>query len=287
MKKLAKDRAVKKPKEARKVFPKKSWVKICLSVFGMLIWVGVSVIVAQLLIGKIMVLMLGAEKFVQPVWTAVYSALSYIVAMVLVIFVPRAIVIKEVIVNDGEKDGAVQHAHIFYPSSDREGLGLRGLPTWTDIGLAPVGFIAYLLLAAGLVALFGLFPWFNASETQELGFSVYVTGFDRAVAFLTLVVVAPIAEEVIFRGWLYGKLRGKLSEKISNRLSVAISILLVSVLFGIVHMQWNVGVNVFAMSVVLCGLREITGTIYSGILLHMLKNGVAFYLLYVLGGGLA
>ena len=71
--------------------------------------------------------------------------------------------------------------------------------------------------------------------------------------------------------------------KVSDLWAMIISIFLVSLTFGIVHLQWNVGVNVFAMSIVLCGLREITGTIYAGILLHMLKNGVAFYLLYVLG----
>ena len=68
--------------------------------------------------------------------------------------------------------------------------------------------------------------------------------------------------------------------------AILIANLLVSVLFGLVHMQWNVGINVFAMSVVMCALREITGTIYAGILLHMLKNGVAFYLLYVAGMGI-
>ena len=62
-----------------------------------------------------------------------------------------------------------------------------------------------------------------------------------------------------------------------------LSMLLVSLVFGLVHFQWNVGVNVFAMSIVLCGLREITGTIYSGIILHILKNGLAFYLIYVIG----
>ena len=41
----------------------------------------------------------------------------------------------------------------------------------------------------------------------------------------------------------------------------------------------------FALSIVLCGLREITGTIHAGILLHMLKNGIAFYLLFVMGMG--
>ncbi|MBQ2637586.1 CPBP family intramembrane metalloprotease, partial [Candidatus Saccharibacteria bacterium] len=58
-----------------------------------------------------------------------------------------------------------------------------------------------------------------------------------------------------------------------------------SVLFAIMHGQWNVGVNVFAMSIVLCLLREMNGTIYSGILLHILKNGVAFVLLYILNIG--
>ena len=143
----------------------------------------------------------------------------------------------------------------------------------------------YLILAAGLVALFSLFPWFNAGEVQEVGFSYYVTGGDRLVAFLTLVVVAPIAEEIIFRGWLYGRMREGLLKKVSNKTSTVISIFLVSLLFGIVHLQWNVGVNVFALSLVLCALREVTGTIHAGILLHMLKNGIAFYLLFVMGIG--
>ena len=101
--------------------------------------------------------------------------------------------------------------------------------------------------------------------------------------FLTLVVMAPIAEEIIFRGWLYGKMRNALLHKIPEVWGMVISTFIVSLMFGIVHLQWNVGVNVFALSVVLCALREITGTIYAGILTHMIKNGVAFFLLYVIG----
>ncbi|MBR3254373.1 CPBP family intramembrane metalloprotease [Candidatus Saccharibacteria bacterium] len=229
----------------------------------MCVWVFSSVIAAQLVMAKLMILILGTETAQQPVWIAVYSALSYVVAMALIILVPPRI---------AKKWGV-----------SRKGLGLNDLPTWTDIGLAPVAFIVSLMLAAGLVALFSLFPWFDASQKQELGFSVFIVGWDRIIAFITLVVVAPIAEEVIFRGWLYGKIREVLTDKVSEKVAIIISILIVSVLFGLVHLQWNVGVNVFALSVVLCGLREITGTIYAGILTHMLKNGVAFYLLYVIG----
>lgn len=257
-----------------------TWWKIALAALGMMIWVGTSVIVSQLVIGYLMIWIIGAESFVQPVPTAIYSALSYVLAMVLIIFIPPRVAVKWKIVKDkkpvsqGKKAGA---------KITRESLGLKGWPTWTDIGLAPAGFIAYLILAWLLTTLFSLFPWFNVAEAQDVGFSYYVVGVDRIIAFVVLVVVAPIAEEIIFRGWLYDKLRGKFLEKYSNMVSVIWSCFLVSLLFGVIHLQWNVGVNVFAMSLVLCVLREITGTIYAGILLHMLKNGVAFYLLYVLG----
>lgn len=245
----------------KKSYINKPAILICL----MCLWVFASVVVAQLLVGNLIILMVGRETFQQPVWTAVYSAAAYVLATILVILIPPRI---------AKKWGIT-----------RRGLGLFGMPTWTDVGLAPVGFIVSLILAAGLVALFSLFPWFNASETQELGFSTLLIGGDRVIAFITLVVVAPIAEEIIFRGWLYGKVREILTDKVNERAAIAIAILIVSILFGLVHFQWNVGVNVFALSIVLCGLREVTGTIYAGILTHMIKNGVAFYLLYVLGIG--
>lgn len=270
-------------KTSRQKSLQKQWWRLALKVLGLLIWVAAAVIVAQLVVGYLMLWTLGRGTFLQPVPTALYSALSYIIALIWILFATPRITTKLKITNR-RKTGD----HYDKTASDvmgRNDLGLSGMPTWTDIGLAPVGFIVATILAAGLVAIFNIFPWFDAEQAQEVGFSIYVTGFDRIIAFVILVLVAPIAEELIFRGWLYGKLRPMLSERMSNAASIAISIFLVSLLFGIIHLQWNVGVNVFAMSVVLCGLREVTGTIYAGILMHMVKNGVAFYLLYVLGIG--
>ena len=249
--------------------PKQPWWKVALSVLGMLAWVFASVVVSQIVVGLLMGLIVGTEALETPVMTTVYSALSYILALVLVVFVPKLIKNKK---ND-KKPGV----------STREELGLKGWPTWTDIGMSLVGFVAQLVLSMLLVGLFNLFPWFDMEQAQDVGYNALNGGLDRVVAFISLVVIAPIAEEIIFRGWLYGKLRRKFSERMSNIGGMILAILLVSLLFGLVHMQWNVGVNVFAMSVVLCGLREITGTIYSGILVHMLKNGMAFYFLYVAG----
>lgn len=270
-------------KTSHRKVPKKQWLALALRVLLLLIWVGAAVIVAQLIVGHLMLWILGRETLKQPVPIAIYSALSYILALVWILFVTPKITVKLKIENETKNGKHLVDSKIAPKAVNREELGLKGLPTWTDIGLAPVGFIAATLLAAGFVAIFNIFPWFDASQAQEVGFNAGVVGFERLLAFVTLVVVAPVAEELIFRGWLYGKLRPMLSEKMSDRASMLISIFLVSLLFGIVHMQWNVGVNVFAMSIVLCGLREVTGTIYAGILMHMIKNGVAFFLLYVLG----
>ena len=269
-----------------------AWTTVILITL-MCAWVVVSVITVQFVVGYLMIHFLGIERFNKPMWTAVYSAISYTIALALVIIAPlllrREHVRKKLHKSTGDdrekpklkKSDLVKRKLL--RSEMRMELGLSGLPTWTDIGLSPIGFIVSLFLAAALVGLFSSFPWFNANEVQDVGFSLYMSSGDRIIAFLTLVVMAPIAEEIIFRGWLYGKIRERLTGRVPEAVGTIISILIVSVLFGLVHLQWNVGVNVFALSVVLCVLREITGTIYAGILTHMIKNGVAFFLLYVLG----
>lgn len=231
----------------------KKILNLSLLALGLTAWTGASVIAGQLIVGYPMIWILG-QKFEEPLWTTVYTALAYTVGLLLCIFIPIKISKKL--------------------RTSKEELGLIGLPTWTDLGLAPIGFIVYLFGAAALTAIFSFFPWFVVDQVQDTGFSNLFSAPDRIIAFVSLAIIAPIAEEIIFRGWLYGKLRA--------RFNLPISMLLVSILFGILHGQWNVGVNVFAMSLVLCGLREITGTIWSGIILHIIKNAIAFYLLYVI-----
>ena len=130
-----------------------------------------------------MVWILGAEKLSQPVWLAIYSTLVYTSSLLLVIFVPKGLAAKRALKNKNTKVAAKG-------SSDREELGLRGLPTWTDIGLAPAGFIVYWLIASGLMAVFEKFPWFNAEEVQNIGFSVYIFGFDRIDGYFNFLSVA-------------------------------------------------------------------------------------------------
>lgn len=152
-------------------------------------------------------------------------------------------------------------------------LGLTRLPTWADIGLSPLAYIVYALIVAVVVAVVSQIPGFPADQAQDVGFKTFGTRLDNLLAFATLVVIAPIAEETLFRGYLYGKLKGYVP--------TVIAALVTSLLFGIVHLQWNVGIDVFVLSLILCGLRSLTGSIWAGVLVHMIKNGVAYYVLFI------
>lgn len=159
-------------------------------------------------------------------------------------------------------------------STSREEVGLVRLPTWADLGLAPVGFVVYFLVTGVVLYIVTLlFPAFDTNQVQQTGFGNLTRQYEYLLAFLTLVVIAPIAEEVLFRGYLYGKLR--------KSAPIWLAMIITSLLFGAVHGQWNVAVDVFSLSLVLCVLREVTGSIWAGILVHMLKNGIAFYLLFI------
>lgn len=239
-------------------------------VIFVLAWAGVALTASQLVIAYPMVWILG-DKFTQPLWTLIYYVLSYAVALGLIICLPPKV--YALISQRKTKSKSVEPKNELQTSATE--LGLQHLPTFVDIGLAPIGYIVYIFAANFITKIMTVFPWFQADQAQVTGFGYFVTTGDRVLAMLALVLVAPIAEEIIMRGWVYGKLR--------NKLKAPVAILLVSALFGLLHGQWNVGVSVFALSVILCSLREITGTIWSGTLLHIISNGIAFYLLYVAG----
>lgn len=155
-------------------------------------------------------------------------------------------------------------------------LGLQQSMSWRDIGLAVAGVIVYVILTAIFMTVAQQFiSGFDATQQQEIGVSRHIFGVDRFLAFVSFVVVAPLAEEIAFRGYLYGKLR-------SVRMPWWLTTIVVSVLFGIAHGQWNVAVDVFALSLVMCTLRQISGTIWAGIIVHSIKNCIAFVGTFVL-----
>lgn len=153
-------------------------------------------------------------------------------------------------------------------------LGIDKKPTLSDFGMAVMAYIAYLVISAVvMLVIIQVIPGFQADQKQELGFESLASGFEYIFAFLALVVMAPLAEELLFRGYLFGRLR--------SYISFIPATIITSALFGLVHGQWNVGIDVFILSIALCYLREKTQSLWPAIFLHATKNGIAFMLLFV------
>lgn len=226
-------------------------------VFAIVAWVVTAFfIAAAVTIGLFFVLEkvgLDLDLLNPAVETTVTAGIMYLLAFAITVGLPKALLNHKTFLKE---------------------LGLDRLPSWFDILIGPLGFIPYVILSMLLITLtVALIPGFNLEETQDVGFNTLTNQLGFILAFITLVVVAPIAEEAMFRGYLYSKLR---------RLTGVISATLItSLVFGLVHLQLNVAIDVFALSIVMCTLREVTGSIWAGILLHMMKNGVAFFLLFV------
>lgn len=155
-------------------------------------------------------------------------------------------------------------------------------PGLKDIGWAFLGFGVYFLLylvIAGLAKV--LFPGLNFNQEQQVGFETARAGGDLVLVFVSLVVLPPIVEEVLARGFLYTGLKSKWP--------TWAAVLVTSVMFAVAHLQfgsgapllWVAAIDTFTLSLVLIYLREKTGNLGAPIVLHMLKNFLAFLLLFV------
>lgn len=160
------------------------------------------------------------------------------------------------------------------PELTKKETGMSRQVTWSDIFITPVAFVLYFVLSAILLFLFARFlPGVDLNQGQSVGFGNINTSFEMILAFLTLIIMAPIAEEVLFRGYLLGAMK----QKVGN----VASVIIVSLVFAFAHGSVNVGIDTFALSVLLCTVRLTSGSIWPSILLHAAKNSLAFYLLFI------
>ena len=167
------------------------------------------------------------------------------------------------------------HQSLYGPIKNKNSLlGFSRKPKVSDVYFLLAGYGAYFV--GNLVVftfLTSFVPGFNFDEKQNVGFENINSQIEYVMAFVVLVVMAPLIEEAIFRGFLFTKVRKQL-----NFWPTAI---VVSLIFGLVHLQWNVGVDVFILSLVLCFVREKTNSIWAGVGIHMLKNLLAFTILFL------
>ena len=148
-------------------------------------------------------------------------------------------------------------------------------PRWRDLGYFLANLpMFYLIDIFAMFAIALIFGSGVVSQQQNIGFATAGQSAWQLVAvFVALVVIPPLVEEALMRGFLFGKLREKLS--------FWTTAIIVSALFAVAHGQFNVGVMTFILSMFNCRLREKTGTIWSGVFLHATVNFLSFGVIFL------
>ncbi len=155
-------------------------------------------------------------------------------------------------------------------------------PMLKDILYALVGFAVYFVMYLVLLAIVKqLVPSLNVNQQQDVGFQNATTTATLVMAFVSLVILPPFAEEIIFRGFVFTGFRRKFG--------FVIATLGTSILFAAPHLLegdgggllWVAGIDTLILSFVLCFLREKTGRLWAGMGVHGLKNGLAFASLFI------
>jgi uncharacterized protein len=148
-------------------------------------------------------------------------------------------------------------------------LGLRRpRPGW--VKTAALGYAIYFGAVLLIIAVVGQ-PEQN-DVADQLGFDQNT--FAAIVAALLIVVVAPICEEIFFRGFFFAGMRSRLSFWPAALISAA--------LFGSVHLtdaNLVAGLQLGILGLVLAAVYERTDSLWSNIAVHMFNNAIAFTLL--------
>lgn len=176
----------------------------------------------------------------------------------------------------------------------RKELGLeQRLPSWLDLGLAPLAYITTLMIGSIIIlTLQKIAPQIDFTQAQQVGFdaTTITQRYELLLVYLTLAVLAPVAEELLFRGYLFGKLRAYLSTTATIAVTAVVFSALHLGLGQLEKLQWNVAIITLLLGVVLGVLRAKTNSVWAGIVLHMIQNTVAFIVLFavpvLLRGGL-
>lgn len=107
----------------------------------------------------------------------------------------------------------------------------------------------------------------SAGEQLALEEGTSISEVEIALLILDAAIVAPIVEELVFRGFLYRYLRA--------RWGIASSVVASSLIFAVVHPALPLMPAIFLLGVALATVAERYSSLYPGMLIHGIHNGIA------------
>lgn len=139
--------------------------------------------------------------------------------------------------------------------------------------------ICFFIVNESIGFLINLIPGITNSSNQEM--IIKIIEENPFSAFISVVIFAPIVEELVFRGGIYNLLKNKLSENLSLILS--------SLIFGLLHvifglLAFEISEFIFLIAYFILGLGfgfiyKKTNNIYICIIVHFINNLISFLIL--------
>lgn len=114
-------------------------------------------------------------------------------------------------------------------------------------------------------------------EMPEQMMKTFEEVMKKPIGYVVIGILAPFAEEVVFRGAILRKLLGMMDEK-----RHWVAIVLSALVFGLVHLNIPQGIHAFLIGLLLGWMYYRTRSILPGILFHWVNNSVAFIMFHIM-----
>lgn len=131
-------------------------------------------------------------------------------------------------------------------------------------------FILYLLIVSGIQLISNYLNLNVPGIGQAPDYNTIFSELNTIQLFISVVILAPIVEEILFRGLIYKAING----------SYKLKIILNSLVFAFIHFQFEIVVQLFILSLIISYIRYKTDNINAAIIFHAFNNLITFIALY-------
>jgi len=137
-----------------------------------------------------------------------------------------------------------------------------------SLNFGSFAYAALMIISFRLIFDNSLILWVNTITIPDyINVAFQELSVSPIILLLSVAVVAPIYEEIVFRGIL---LKG-----MANKLNPAVALVVSALLFALVHLNIPQGINAFLLGLVIGFIYLKTGSIYLSIFAHFVNNLLA------------
>ena len=153
-------------------------------------------------------------------------------------------------------------------------VGLNGFD-WHWLAMAP---LLTALEFAGIAFINTQLLWrftgepFENPQIEAITGGMRLTKMDLFLLLLLVAIIAPVAEELFFRGMLYPLLR--------QRWGVVLAVVMSALIFGLVHLIPVLIPGLVFVGLLLGWVRQRSNSVVPGMIIHALQNGIVIFGIY-------